>query len=101
MHIWEIRVGGLANVEGKQKPGDGKQWVGSMVTNHDTYNLAGIVNNSGQTFRQVTTVISNNQIQYKTSSGKNIPHLKNNDNNANYVVFASDTWSLVLWTFFK
>ena len=67
---------GLGNFEGKQKAWDGKQGVGSTITNHDAYNLAGIVNSSGQPLRRVTTDVSINQIQNKTSSGKNFPNFK-------------------------
>ena len=77
LQLWDITgVGGLGNFEGKQKAWDGKQGVGSTITNHDAYNLAGIVNSSGQPLRQVTTDVSINQIQNKTSSGKNFPNFK-------------------------
>ena len=49
---------------------------GSTITNHDAYSLAGIVNSSGQPLGQVYTDVSINQIQNKTSSGKNFPNFK-------------------------
>ena len=69
-------MGGLATFEGKQKPWDGKLRVGNTVTIHDAYNLAGIVNSSGQPLGQVTTDVSINQIQNKTFSRKVFPNFK-------------------------
>ena len=78
MQILDKGLGTLAIFEGKQKPCDGKQGKGDVVTNHNSYTLTAIVNSSGQPLRQVTTDLSINRIQNKTSSGKNFPNVRKN-----------------------